>query len=278
MLLLATGCVSNTETGQTTAPVHIDAASSPDPQAIPKAEEFLRANGPAEQARQVVIEDCMAKAGFEWTRLGQDETNIEDLIPLRPLSLAQARTDGYTDNEQNQNPMPEEPQEPGAREAFSGSPTSPRTSIDVLGMKPSVSSQGCLAESYTKVYDSIERGMMATGVTANALLPFVNAAIADPSIEEANKKWASCMEDSGQPNLPTPDMAWNMARQNPDDAGEIAVTDAKCRESVTYEDIRKSALNSYLTTFLDTNEALITEIQEIRKQGAAHAEKILSGE
>jgi hypothetical protein len=275
-LLFVAGCaVSSPEQGALTAS-NVEAASSPDPQAIVKADEFLGANGSAEQARQSVIRDCMASAGFEWMETPVRQFHVEDLIHLKPLTLAQARTDGYVQKQQAQN-NETGPTEAGAKEAFVGPPNAPRVSVDVLGMKPSVSSEGCLADSYRMVYGSIEKGMMATGVTTNALLPAVNAAIADPSVEDANKSWAKCMESAGRPNLATPDLAWKEARENPAAASEIAVTDAKCRESVSYENIRKAALNKYLTSFLTANEALITEIQEIRKLGAVKAQQILSG-
>lgn len=278
LLLLASGCaVSPADAGSNNGPGYVEAAASPDPQALTKADEFLANNGPAEQARQIAIRDCMAKAGFPWEETAPRQMKVQDLIPLKPLSLEQARSVGYANPQQNQSQEAQKAQTPAATEAFSGPAGAPKVSVTVLGMKPSVSSKGCLADSYKQVYGSIENGMMATGVTANAVLPAVNAAIADASVADANKKWSECMSAAGYPNLETPDRAWDNARQNPQNAAAIAVADAKCREGVSYEAVRKTALNKYLTTFLTRNETLITEIQGIRKQAAANAQKILSG-
>lgn len=280
LLLLVSGCAAtqsenNAAAGGGTS--QIEAASSPDPQALSKTDEFLAGNGPAEQARQTAIRTCMAEAGFSWTDAPQQQPKVQDLIPLKPLPLEQARSVGYTNPQQKKSQEASNAQTPAAMEAFSGPSGAARVSVNVLGMKPSVSSKGCLAESYKQVYGSIENGMMATGVTSNAVLPAVNAAIGDASVSEANKKWSECMTTAGYPGLQTPDRAWDKARQAPQEAAAVAVADAKCREGVSYEDIRKAALNKYLTTFLVRNEALITEIQAIRKQGATNAQKILAG-
>lgn len=279
LLLLTSGCAVSPAggTADNKASSPVEAAATSDPQALTKTDEFLAANGPAEQARQIVIGDCMAKAGFPWAASTPRQMKVQDLIPLKPLSVDQARSTGYDSPQQNQSQEAKNAQTPAATEAFSGPSGASKVSVSVLGMKPSVSSKGCLAESYKQVYGSIENGMMATGVTANAVLPAVNAAIADESMVDANKKWAECMTSAGYPNFPTPDRAWDNARQTPQNAAVIAVVDAKCRESVTYEAQRKTALNKYLTTFLTRNETLITEIQGIRKQGAANAQKILGG-
>jgi hypothetical protein len=278
LLLLASGCaVSPADGGAgSSGPAAMEAAASPDSQALTKTDEFLAGNGPAEQARQMAIRDCMAKAGFPWPDATLRQLKVQDLIPLKPLSLDQARSLGYTSPQQN-NSESQSNQSSAATEAFSGPQGASRISVDVLGMKPSVSSEGCLGESYKRVYGSIQNGMMATGVTANALLPAINAAIADASVADANKKWSECMSAANYPNFETPDRAWDNARQNAQDAPTIAVADAKCREGVSYEAVRTAALNKYLTTFLTRNEALITEIQGIRKQGAENAQKILSG-
>lgn len=279
LMLLASGCAVTPADGGggTSGPGSVEAASSPDPQALAKADEFLVGNGPAEQARQIVLRDCMDKAGFVWPDVTPRQMKVEDLIPLKPLSLEQARSVGYATSEQVNAPESQFDQSPAATEALNGPPGASRVSVEVLGMRPSVSSEGCLGESYKRVYGSIENGMMATGVTANAVLPAVNAAIGDDSVIDANKHWSECMAKANFPNLETPDRAWDNARQNPQDAASIAVTDAKCRESVSYEGVRNAALNKYLTTFLTRNEALITEIQGIRKKGALEAQAILSG-
>jgi hypothetical protein len=279
MLLLVSGCAVAPADGATAGngAGQVEAAASPDPQALTKTDEFLAGSGPAEQARQIVIRDCMAKAGFPWAEAAPRQLKVQDLMPLKPLTLEQARSFGYASAQQSPSQENQNAQTPAATEAFSGPPGASRVSVSVLGMKPSVSSKGCLADSYKKVYGSVENGMMATGVTANAVLPAVNAAIADDSVGDADKKWAECMAAAGFPNLPTPDRAWDSARQNPQGAPAIAVSDAKCRDGVSYENVRKAALNKYLTTFLTRNETLITEIQGIRKQGAVNGQKILAG-
>ncbi|MDJ0459816.1 hypothetical protein PUN71_021645 [Arthrobacter sp. NQ7] len=279
LLLLATGCAgspADSAAGNNGAG-SVQAAASPDPQAVTKVDEFLSSNGPAEQARQIAIRDCMAKAGFKWEETVPKQMKVQDLVPLKPLSIEQARSVGYASPQQSQSQEAQNAQTPAAAEAFMGPAGAPKVSVNVLGMKPSVSSKGCLAESYKQVYGSVENGMMATGVTINAVLPGINAAIGDSSVADANKKWSECMTAASYPNLETPDRAWDTARQNPTNADAIAVADAKCREGVSYEDVRKAALNKYLTTFLTRNETLITEIQTIRKEAAANAQKIIAG-
>ena len=277
ILLSASGCANETKGhGQLSGPGSVAAASSPDDQAIIKADEFLGANGPSEQGRQIVIQKCMNAAGFDWDESEVRRFQVEDLISLKPLTVEQARSNGYAQTQQSAG-KENDASEPGAAEAFAGPSNASRVSVDIFGMKPSVSSEGCLAESYKEVYGSIEKGMMATGVTTNALLPSVNAAITDTAVLDADKAWSACMEQAGIPDLSSPDLAWKKAKDNSQEAGSIAVSDAKCRESVGYEKARTASLNKYLTTFLRTNETLITEIQEIRRQGAANAQKILSG-
>lgn len=280
LLVIAAGGCSATDTQAETKkqdPGQVQAAATNDPLALAKVEEFLKPNGPAEQARQVVIRRCMNNAGFDWTVAPEKPLQVEDLLGLKPLSVEEARTKGYSEDVSSTPAEGRTPQEPGAQEAFMGPSDAPKVSVNVLGMSPSVPSGGCLAESFKEIYGSIENGMMATGVSANAVLPAINAGIADQSIADANKDWQKCMENSGQPNLATPDLAWDEARKNPDRAGTIALADAKCRDSINYEETRKASLNKYLTTFLTSNEAIITEIQGIRQTGATNAQRILAG-
>lgn len=283
VLLLATAACSAEQTGAEPSGGArdrwaVDAAAAPDPQAISKVNEFLKVNGPAEQARQVIVQGCMNAAGFEWTPVPVRSDSIEDLLGLKPLSVEDARTKGYAREAAAGGEEPVGGNVPGAQEAFAGSKDAPQVSVEVFGMHPTIASDGCLAQSYKVVYGSIENGMMATGVSSNALLPSVNAAIFDQTMMDTYKVWQKCMEESGRPNLATPDLAWDEARKHPELASSIALADAKCRESINFEETRKAALNKYLTTFLSSEEAMITEIQEIRQSGARNAQKILAGE
>src|SRR5690349_9344536 len=99
LLLLASGCAFTPDGGGSAnnGPGAVEAAAHPDSQALSKTDEFLAGNGPAEQARQVAIRDCMAKAGFSWPDATPRQMKVHDLIPLKPLSLEQARQQGYAD-------------------------------------------------------------------------------------------------------------------------------------------------------------------------------------
>ena len=274
--LAAAGC-SATPKKAPTGGGRVEASSHPDSQALAKADDFLQSNAPAERARQAILKRCMNEAGFDWEEQGVSQVRVRDLISLKPLTVEEARQHGYANPEKSGRQERGGPLSPAGTVAYVGPPDAPKVSVDVLGMAPSVSSKGCLATSYREVYGSVENGMLATGVTANAVLPAINGAIGDPSVIEADKKWSACMTDAGLPGFDTPELAWNAARKNSSDAGSLAVADAKCREAIAYEATRTAALNSYLTTFLESNEAIITEIQGIRKQAASRAATILSG-
>ncbi|OMH27567.1 hypothetical protein BKD30_02610 [Tersicoccus phoenicis] len=272
--LALAGCGNGGGSGGTNpgaASAQISPAQNADPQTVAQANALLSPNEAAEQARQVVLETCMAAAGGSWTRQTPEKATVYDLLALRPLTIEQARQRGYNEDRSTGE------QAQGGGQAFLGTgQTEAPVSADLFGIKSQVNPDGCLGKSLAEVYGSVQSGMQATGVVDNAMLPAVNAALASQEMSDVTGKWSACMKQAGE-NFPTPDLATMNARQQPDRSMAIALADAKCRESVRYEQVRTSQLNRYLATFLRQHEAEITTVLDARKVGAQNAERILAG-
>jgi len=278
--LLLTGCASGS-TSASPAGQAFKAALSPsdhpDPQAMAKADSFLAANGPAEQGRQVVIEQCMRKAGFTWVRQQAKPGRVEDLMTAKPLTVAQARADAYSGVGPRSTEAVGGTQGPDAQAAFMGSPSDPKITVHLFGTNPSVSSRGCLAESYKTIYGLVENGMMATGIAVNALQPSVNAALFDDAMTALNKKWSQCFAAAGNPGLPSPGNAVIESLKTPAVAAKYSIDDAKCRETLGYDKGAATEINRYLTSFLAANEGQITQIETIRQDASKRATTVLAG-
>ncbi|MFF2243306.1 hypothetical protein ACFVTM_03890 [Arthrobacter sp. NPDC058130] len=249
--------------------------SAADPLARSKVDTFINPEGPAEQARDIVIAKCMHEAGFDWTPSTPSPVTVLQYFGAPPLSIEDARTRGYarasTGTEQ------ESQQSDAAQAAFAGSPQSGKVSVDIFGSQLSISQGGCLAKSYAEVYGSAENGMKATGVSINAVLPAVNAASADPAIAPIQEKWSTCMKTAGFTDLRTPGEALRNFLQGKNRDQAVAIADAKCREQTGFQTAANAVLSKYLTAFLRDNEAMVTEIQSIRNAAGQTAQKILAG-
>ena len=277
-LLVTSGCSSDgaaQEEDRGASNVEVKAAETADLLAIAKVEDFATPDATAENARQYILQECMSERGFSWTYEETPQLKIDDLFVGRPLSLTEARAYGY-DVPTNNTEEHSSSTSAAAQTAFMGTEGSETTSIDLFGSAASVTNDGCLAYSLERVYGSIENGMKATGLMRNALLPSMNGVNFDPSITDLYGPWETCMTEQGQSNLPNPDQAWLRAQSSPSDSASIAVADATCREQVGYDEKRREVAGKYLTTFLLENEALITEIQSVRSEGAVRGQEILA--
>lgn len=248
-----------------------------------RAEAYATPDAAAEAGRAAVVKECMAAAGYDFTpEVNTYTVDFNANIGFKRLDVATAKASGYASLQ------PSGPHEPAAGTeqaklfadpafvlAFSG----PQTEDNLATVNGSGTyGGGCGGEAARKIYGSVENYILATGVAMNSLNSAAGAAMSDSGFQKAIDSWKDCMAVSPYANFRSPADAVGAGV----DAGgqnefKIAVTDATCREQVSFHGQLDALLDKYLTTRMQQLEPEITKVTEIRKQAAARIAGLAAG-
>ena len=252
--------------GSISKPQAIKAATVVDHQAVQKVDELTDYPEALRLAWQKGLRDCMTKKGF--TPHGEYympyNATVRSTLPPGELTIEEARQYGYS------NP---EAQKLAAEERES---TITEEEIRALrGYGEENQSNSCEYIVSTKIFGDID--LADTLFTADKhLLPYAEAAAMSDDLIRIYMDWAQCMNNKYQLPYKAPDEIFYEYRGSQIPA-DIPVADATCREQVNYEDRVMELLNSYMTSFLENNQALIERITQAKKNAEENAPKILDG-
>ena len=271
LLLSLTACSAQESSQEETQEVQIKAADQVDSQAIEKVNTLFTLSPTAQQAQEAALAQCMTARGQTWVSSSAKlPYDVRSQLDPSPLSLAQAQAEGYSSHNYSQTQsLPNLTEE--AMLIYMGDPS--QGSISVEGVPGSIAANGCLAESYTRVFGSAESGVFFESGILNLTLPYVNAVIHDSRSQELDQAWSACMKEEEGIEIASPALATIDTSLGPH---QMAVADAQCREQVNYEEKTREILNSYLTTFLAENEGLIDQLTEAKKTAEQNAPEILA--
>lgn len=272
--LLVTACGSaGTETAENTEPQTIVAATTIDGQASEKVNTLFSISATAHQAQQVAVANCISEKGGTWQRATttQEQYDIRQQFPLQSLTVEQARQHGY------QAPSPVDEAQPGGGDdatmaLYSGDPANGSVTVD--GIPGAIAADGCLAQSYEEVFGSAEAGVLFEGGIGNLPLPYLNAALEDKQYDALLEEWHTCMKDTYDIDIATPDLA---SVDTSMDSTTLAVYDATCRENIGFENTVENLLDAYLTTFLSEQDAVIDQLTSAKETAEQNAPAILGG-
>lgn len=258
----------------------IPASGTPISGIAARAEAYATPDSAAESGRAAVVRECMAAAGYDFAPAVNTYTvDYHSNIGFKRLDVATAKANGYASL---QPAGPGEPAEGTAEAelfadpafviAFSG-PQTEEALVTVNGM--GTYGGGCGGEAARKIYGSMENYVLATGVAMNSLNSAAGAAMSDSGFQKAIDSWKSCMVESPYANFESPAQAVS-AGQAAEGQNEfkIAVTDATCREQVSFHGQLEALLDKYLTTRMQQLEPEIAKVTEIRRQAADRAAEL----
>lgn len=251
-------------------PPEVVAAADVDPQAIQKIDDLLGQPPAVLQAGQVAVARCMEAKGYEDKAGARDNRSVRDLALPSPITVGQARISGYASSDPSETEPAGEASGPGAAAARMGTPDAEQ--ISVAGGAIMMPSDGCMAKSYEELYGSAEDGLVLNGGLEAQANIYVNEALFDDGLLAKDKEWSTCMKDDHGMDYENPTV---IEPEAGDAMVDVAVADALCRENVGYEAAMTSALNKYLTSFLDDNQGLIDQASRAKTAAERNAPEIL---
>jgi hypothetical protein len=248
-------------------------------------------------AGETLIQRCMARQGFTYYKLptGLRDANPMLSPPIYGHSVEEATRFGYriqqgiTDGTKKQ-PDPTAGLSAAQKKkwgvAFFGPDDGPQVKVKTAGGgsmgQPTL---GCLAESRTELFGSVQRETDRTAAaTAITQTPQERAA-ADPAMTDLNKGWSACMKDKGHPGLASPEKAQGQAGDlyttlsKPDAFRQevvLAVADAECEASTGYALKRRTLEDRYFTASLRVFEPQLTALHEIVQAALVRARAVLN--
>ncbi|WP_457963991.1 hypothetical protein M1E17_21180 [Arthrobacter sp. D1-29] len=260
----------------------VTASASPVSGITAEAQLYASADAAAETGRAAAITKCMAAAGYDYApQVAAYKVDFNANMGLKRLDVAAAKADGYASL---QTAGPGEPADGTVEAALFADPAfvaalsgtgQDDDIVQVNGTGLGTSGSGCRGQAATAIYGSMENYILATGVAGNSLNSAAGAAMSDSGFQKAIDAWKDCMASSPYANFRSPADAVSAGVQ----AGglnelKIAVTDATCREQVSFHGRLDTVLDKYLTTRMQELEPEITRVREIRKQAAARAAEL----
>lgn len=250
--------------------INIEAAASPDSQAIEKVNTLFSMTPAAQQAKEVAIAQCLQAKNLNWQERPTSKVfDIRSQLSPKPLSLEDAREYGYLSPDPNFEEL-DSSVDDTVLAAYGGNPENGSVTVD--GIPGAIAADGCLAQSYKDVFGSAEVGVLFESGILNLPLPYINATQADDRLVELDKQWATCMKDQHGVEIENPDLA---AIDTSMDSRQLAVYDAQCRQEVKYEETTREVLNAYLTTFLADREGIIDQLTQAKQTAEKNAPAIL---
>ena len=239
------------------APGNIVAATQIDSQAVEKVDTMVIPSELVYKAYHELAGQCMESLGYPKRAMYPMQENypVREFISPKPLSVEQARTEGYA-------PIP--PQGKIHLDEVADS----RSEEETLAFRGAEGKTGCEAQALEKLFGDYNLAKDYFSVQ-QILLPYTAAAMAH--IDPLNLKWAECMkqrygiETDGPMN----------ARMKGASIDNLALKDSTCREETDYESKVNELLDAYMTTFLNDNQALIERVATAKQAVEERAPQIL---
>ncbi|MDO4898472.1 MAG: hypothetical protein Q3965_04095 [Rothia sp. (in: high G+C Gram-positive bacteria)] len=271
LALALTACGSSENQEASPSDATITPAASVDSQATEKVNTLFSITPTAQQAQQVAIAKCVTEKGGNWniSTVEKQQFDIRQQLSPKPLSVDQARQHGYnspTASAENQTSG----NDTAAMALYAGNPDNGSVSVD--GVPGAIAADGCLAQSYKDVFGSAEAGVLFESGILNLPLPYINAVGEDSAYSALLEEWHTCMKDTYQVDIATPDLA---SVDTSMDSNTLAVYDATCREKVNFEPRVGDTLDAYLTTFLTEQEPVIDQLTTAKETAEKNAPAIL---
>lgn len=235
----------------------------------------------AQQAKIELIKQCMEKANvsFEVGMFDPPLPSVEEIIGNKALRAEDALIGGYPEplTTVDELDVPE-----ATRVAYFGdSSFEERVKVDDIfgGGSSYYSGTGCEAQALQELYGDIANGNRITGLSLlNELRTIVNYAKSTDDYLAISSEWQDCMEQAGFKELRDPEDALSLSEsQTPEAAREIAVNDATCRESTSFQQRYDKLIDLHLTGFKSTVEPVLIEYQKIKSQALEKSRSVLGG-
>ncbi len=264
-----------------------------DPASRAEAESLGADNGYLSRATTVLIDRCMRGHGFAYPVEKPGQRLERD--PSYGLSVREAERTGYQSQSRILT-LPDwepsiAPDDLAERKRFSialfGADEEPFVEVDdpvAPGSRMGMNSAGCNSSAQRELFG----GDLATAIRhATVSGDFVDhaarAAAADPAMRKLDRRWSSCMRQSGR-DYDDPDLASSDARGlaggsfeglAAGEAREIAVADATCQERTGYPAARSAIEERQFRVLLDRHHDAIAAVRESGRAAKARAAGIL---
>lgn len=243
-------------------------------------------------AEQVVLRDCMAKAGFRYELTPPPSVPDQREFPYVIDDVGWARKHGYGSDIQrrldaigaddpNQRYFQSLPADrrPAALAAANGTKPTGLTATDPDGITMSRSDQGCHAEVYRELYGDAQSWFQAA-TTVNALQGVkVERVTADPKFAAALGPWSQCMHTAGYDyKSPTALRAALPDPQHPlpfADEQRMAVSEAKCAVDTKLAATAKELDAHYDAALHDEYRAALDTQRRLQQAALPHARDLV---
>ena len=267
-------------------------SATPSPAAIAALADVERHKDAVSDLEYRLVEKCVRSQGYDV--LPPRPVAIPDLSPDGMLGVDQARDIGYGLRDLLRS---DSSFEPGATSwqaatdqyrdkvtlAMFG-PEDTGETYDFGGGSISMSSSGCYTEVRNQLYGDLQTYLKYNWIASNGLQAARGAEVGG-AIDELDRKWSACMSERAL-DVPTPDAARQRAAaayatQSPA-AGfrserEIAVKDAECRQSVSYDQTLAELRERGAATYLASHETDVIAYSALLDDAERKGQELLRG-
>lgn len=281
--LLLSGCSALSDTegkpeeGSTAGP-KLEPAANAAPSILERAERLASDDEFLINAVNTVGRRCMESKGYEWPTKSATSFSPREVLSIPRVTVAEARQSGYFEEEpqagEAKTNAVSSKQETVAYKGPSGAERAYATAPD--GSRTSSSKEGCLGKANAKVYGSVKNSIVVSSFGTDLVIEAGNAVAVDDSFDQLKKNWANCMsgKDLGQYESPS-GMSRKVGDLPQDRQREIAITDAKCRESAQTGQKLDELLGRYLTAAFEKYAGTVQAITSRRDEARKHAREVL---
>ncbi|MGW5744760.1 hypothetical protein [Amycolatopsis sp. NPDC003861] len=242
-----------------------------------------------DEAEQVVLRDCMAKAGFEYRITPPPSVPDQREFPYVVDDVEWARKHGYgSDIEQqldalraddpNQRYFRSLPAErrPAAAAAANGPKPLGLTAKDPDGGTVTRSDQGCRTEVFRELYGDPQTWFQASTTVAGLKPLRVRRVMADPKFTGALGPWSACMRSAGFAYSSPADLRAHRPEQPAfADEQRMAVTEATCAGQSGLAATAKELDAHYEAELNQQYQAALDTRHRLQEAALPHARQLL---
>lgn len=216
---------------------------------------------------------CMRERGFAWKPnpfLGYESVDAVLATYVGPVTLEEARVNGYRSKEKLRERREDAQEDPAADAAYFGDFEQGVVSMATKNGQYEIASNGCIAESYRRAFSSAEEGMVYVALPGQLSTLAAAQTARDRRNQQLNDVWKMCMVDRGESEFTTPAEAEEAGLKSEDGMKELAIKDAECRVESKFSQFWRTKFAEHFAPLLETHN---TEIQAYREATTKALEK-----
>jgi len=271
-------------------------SATPSPAAIAALADVERHKNAVADLEYRLVERCVRSHGYDV--LPPRPVAIPDLGPDGSLSLDQARDLGYGLRQLLHSMRSDRSSQAGAVSWEAATdryrdqvtlvmfgPEDTGETYDFGGGSISMSSSGCYTEVRQQLFGDLTTYLKYSWTASNGLQAARGTEVGG-AVDQLDREWSSCMSDRGL-DVATPDAAREQAAAayatQGEDAGlaterNLAINDAECRRSVSYDETLAELRGRGAASFLASHEADVIAYSALLDDAERKGQELLRGE